>query len=213
MAEEMQGLAREMLPLASPMMDAMHQRSSRTSSSRTSSATWRSTSRARSTLAGGCALRSRSPTSRATRGLTEELGDEIAVDAVERFTEAVENTLPDDAAVVKTIGDEVMVVGSDVGRSPTGRSASSSSSRRAPAAAHRHAPRRGHLPRRRLLRREVNLSARVAARSAGGEVVVTRPLVDLSGAHLEFERIGEVRLKGFTDPTELYLARQAEEDD
>ena len=61
--------------------------------------------------------------------------------------------------------------------------------------------------------REVNLAARVAARSAGGEVVVTRPLVDLSGRHLEFERIGEVRLKGFAESTELYLARQAEEED
>ena len=45
--------------------------------------------------------------------LTEEEGEQQAVDAVERFVEAVEITLPDDARVIKTIGDEVMVVGSD----------------------------------------------------------------------------------------------------
>ena len=30
---------------------------------------------------------------------------------MERFIEAVESTLPDDARVIKTIGDEVMIVG------------------------------------------------------------------------------------------------------
>ena len=45
--------------------------------------------------------------------LTEEAGELEAVDAVERFVEAVEVTLPDDARVIKTIGDEVMIVGSD----------------------------------------------------------------------------------------------------
>jgi adenylate cyclase len=55
--------------------------------------------------------------------------------------------------------------------------------------------------------REVNQAARVAARAAGGEVLVTRPVSDAAAApHLLFKRIGEVRLKGFTDPTELFLA-------
>ena len=45
--------------------------------------------------------------------LTEERGDEEAVGAVERFVEAVEQTLPIDARVIKTLGDEVMVVGAD----------------------------------------------------------------------------------------------------
>jgi adenylate cyclase len=35
--------------------------------------------------------------------------------------------------------------------------------------------------------------------------------VDQGGPHLEFERIGEVRLKGFSEPTELFLARQRAE--
>ena len=45
--------------------------------------------------------------------LTEEQGDEQAVSAVERFVEEVERTLPIDARVIKTLGDEVMIVGSD----------------------------------------------------------------------------------------------------
>ena len=47
--------------------------------------------------------------------LTEEAGEARAVDAVERFVEAVEHTLPIDARVIKTLGDEVMVVGADAG--------------------------------------------------------------------------------------------------
>ena len=48
--------------------------------------------------------------------MTEEEGELSAVDAVERFVEAVEMTLPDEARIIKTIGDEVMIVGSDAGR-------------------------------------------------------------------------------------------------
>jgi adenylate cyclase len=55
--------------------------------------------------------------------------------------------------------------------------------------------------------REVNVAARVVARAAGGEVLVTRPIVEASGPELEFERIAEVRLKGFKGPTEILLAR------
>ncbi len=47
--------------------------------------------------------------------LTEEQGEAQAVDAVERFVEVVEQTLPIDARVIKTLGDEVMVVGADAG--------------------------------------------------------------------------------------------------
>jgi len=45
--------------------------------------------------------------------LTVERGDEEALEAVERFVEAVEQTLPRDARVIKTLGDEVMVVAPD----------------------------------------------------------------------------------------------------
>jgi class 3 adenylate cyclase len=50
------------------------------------------------------------------------------------------------------------------------------------------------------------------ARAAGGEVLVTSPVVELAGAHLEFERIGEVRLKGFREATELFVAREIDDD-
>jgi adenylate cyclase len=52
----------------------------------------------------------------------------------------------------------------------------------------------------------------VAARSGGGEVLVTRSVVErASGSHLEFVRIAEVRLKGFNESTEIFIAQQAEE--
>jgi adenylate cyclase len=146
--------------------------------------------------------------------LTEEAGELHALDVVERFTEAVTVTLPDDARVIKTIGDEVMVVGSD------------------PAALAEWAvgfqtlqvedplPRIGVHYGYALYRdgdyygREVNIAARVVARSGGGEVLVTRPIVDAVGSELAFERIAAVRLKGFKGPTELFLARpRGEEDD
>ena len=99
--------------------------------------------------------------------------------------------------MIKTIGDEVMIVGSDAGgaRRLGGRLP-------AAAATERPLPRIGIHAGAALYRdgdyygREVNLAARVAARAAGGEVLVTRPVVEAAGAHLEFERIGEVRAQG-----------------
>ncbi len=45
--------------------------------------------------------------------LTEQEGDEEAASTVERFVADVTHTLPDEARIVKTIGDEVMLVSSD----------------------------------------------------------------------------------------------------
>jgi adenylate cyclase len=43
-------------------------------------------------------------------------------------------------------------------------------------------------------------------------VLVTRPVVEHSAARdLEFERIADVRLKGFNDSTEIFIAREAED--
>jgi adenylate cyclase len=141
--------------------------------------------------------------------LTEERGDEEAVDAVERFVEAVEQTLPVDARVIKTLGDEVMVVGSDPA-ALTGWAVDL----QAAIADSGPLPRIGVHYGQALYRegdyygRDVNQAARVVARAGGGEVLVTRPVVDLvAGADgLEFERIGEVGLKGFSEPTELFIA-------
>jgi len=145
--------------------------------------------------------------------MTEEAGEEEALTAVERFVEAVEESLPDDARIIKTIGDEVMVVGSD----PSALVDWAVGFQRL-VADRRPLPRIGVHYGPTLYRdgdyygREVNLAARVAARAAGGEVLVTRPVVDLAGRHLEFERIGEVRLKGFDHATELFLARTSGDD-
>jgi adenylate cyclase len=211
MAEEMQGLARELLPLASPIMDAMHQRFLSRSIEQDV------VGHMEIDLAGSPELgRLRVAVAFAdlagyTR-LTEELGDELAVDAVERFTEAVETTLPDDARVVKTIGDEVMVVGSDIAALADWAVGFQRLVRD-----QRPLPRIGVHCGEVVYRdgdyygREINLAARVVARAAGGEVLVTRPVADAAGPHLEFQRIGEVRLKGFNEATELFVARIAED--
>ena len=48
----------------------------------------------------------------------------------------------------------------------------------------------------------------MVARAGGGEVLVTRPVVEMAAGvdGLEFDRIGEVRMKGFSEPTELFIA-------
>ena len=56
--------------------------------------------------------------------------------------------------------------------------------------------------------RDVNIASRVAARAAGGDVLVTRPVVERARDGLEFDRIAEVRLKGFTESTEVFIARE-----
>jgi adenylate cyclase len=141
--------------------------------------------------------------------LTEEQGDEQAVSAVERFVEEVERTLPIDARVLKTLGDEVMIVAADsvaLTRWAVGFQA------RAPAGV--PPPRIGVHYGEAIYRdgdyygREVNRAARVVARAAGGEVLVTRAVVELADGvdGLAFKLIGEVGLKGFSEPTELFLA-------
>jgi adenylate cyclase len=150
--------------------------------------------------------------------MTEEEGELSALDAVERFVEAVEVTLPDDARIIKTIGDEVMIIGSDVSALTdwaVGFQAMQTERPLPRIAVHYGVA---------LFRdgdyygRDINIASRVAARSAGGEVLVTRPVVDVAGlggaggSHLEFERIGEVTLKGFSESTEVFLARQRQED-
>ncbi len=123
--------------------------------------------------------------------------------------EAVEQTLPVDARVIKTLGDEVMVVGSDAAALTEW-----AVELRSGIATGDPLPRIGIHYGEALYRdgdyfgRDVNQAARVVARAGGGEVLVTRPVVELAAGvdGLEFERIGEVRLKGFSEPTELFTA-------
>jgi adenylate cyclase len=210
MAEEMEDLARELLPLASPMMDHVHQRFLQHFLEQDVIGHMESDIDEDTLELGRLRVAIAFADLAGYTRLTEEEGEEQALGAVERFVDAVENTLPDDARVVKTIGDEVMVVGSD----PAGLTDWAVGFQTL--VDERPLPRVGIHYGETLYRdgdyygREVNLAARVAARAAGGEVLVTRPVVENAGQNLEFEPIGEVRLKGFRDPTELFLARPAE---
>lgn len=147
--------------------------------------------------------------------LIEEHGDEPAVAVVEGFVETVSRTLPADARVIKTLGDEVMIVAAD----PV--ALTEWAVRFADGAGSVGLERDGQPPPRigvhhgdALYRdgdyygREVNQAARVVARASGGEVLVTRAVVDAAtnADGLAFERIGEVGLKGFSQPTEIFQA-------
>lgn len=138
--------------------------------------------------------------------LTEEVGDEEAAGIVERFVANVNQSLPDEARILKTIGDEVMIVSSDAGSLIDWAVGFQMLNNERPL------PRIGIHCGNVVFRdgdyfgREVNLAARVAARAAAGEVLATWPVVEMAGKHLEFERIGEVQLKGFSHATELFLA-------
>jgi adenylate cyclase len=210
MAEEMEGLAREIMPLASPMMDHAHNRFLQhfieqdvIGHMEADLEDGPSGDRLLGRLRVAIAFADLAGYTR----LTEEVGDEEAVGAVERFVELVESTLPDEARIIKTIGDEVMIVGSDASALVDWGVAFQQQSTERPL------PRIGIHYGETLYRdgdyygREVNQASRVAARAAGGEVLVTRPVVEQAGDHLAFERIGEVRLKGFAETTEIFLAR------
>ena len=212
MSDEMLALTRELLPLASPVMDQVHQRYLQHFVEQDVVGHMEAELDTEAIDLGRLRVAIAFADLAGYTRLTEEEGELEAVDAVERFVEAVEMTLPDDARVIKTIGDEVMIVGSD----PAALTDWAVGFQQLYVA--RVLPRIGVHYGDALYRdgdyygRDVNIAARVAARAAGGEVLVTRPVVGRAGSHLEFERIAEVRLKGFTESTEIFLARQAEEE-
>jgi adenylate cyclase len=208
MAEEMQGLAAEVLPLASPMMEVVHQRLLAHFVDQDVVGHMESDLDGRERLdLGHLRVAIAFADLAGYTRMTEELGDEHAVGVVERFVAEVEHTLPDDARIIKTIGDEVMVVSSDAAALVDWAVGFQELHDTRPL------PRIGMHYGEVLYRdgdyygREVNQAARVAARAGGGEVLVTRAVVEGAGSHLDFEHIGEVRLKGFSEPTELFLAR------
>ena len=90
----------------------------------------------------------------------------------------MQNTLPEDARIIKTIGDEVMIVGQDV-RAMTDWAVGFQRLYR-----ERPTPRIGIHQGVTLYRdgdyfgRDVNLAARVVARARGGEVLVTDTVTD-----------------------------------
>ena len=213
MAEEMQGLAGDLLPLASPLMDYMHQRYL------VHFVEQDVVGHMEAELEGDELGHGRVRVAIAFADLagyarfTEEAGDEEALSSVERFVEGVSNTLPDDARVVKTIGDEVMVVGHDVNALVDWAVGFVGLFDERPE------PRIGVHYGTALYRdgdyygREVNLASRVVARARGAEVLVSDAVVDVvrGAAHLSFEGIGQVKLKGFDEPRQLCRATRREE--
>ena len=143
---------------------------------------------------------------------TEEEGDIEALDVVENFVETVEETMPREATIVKTIGDEVMVVSPDAAALTAWAVAFLGRFDRRPQ------PRVGIHHGDAVYRdgdyfgSQVNLAHRIVNRALAGEVLVT----DRVAATLEtrpglrLEPIGEVSLKGFPVPTELFVVRAAE---
>jgi adenylate cyclase len=142
---------------------------------------------------------------------TEEEGDMEALDVIENFVETVEATLPPEAAIVKTIGDEVMVV------SPDAASLTEWAVGLLDRFPKRPRPRVGIHCGEAVYRdgdyfgSQVNLAHRVVNRALAGEVLVTDRVANaIEGREpLEFEPIGQVSLKGFPVPTELFVVRAA----
>jgi adenylate cyclase len=144
---------------------------------------------------------------------TEEQGDEEALDLIERFVDTVEATLPSEATIVKTIGDEVMVV------SPEAATLTEWAVGFLALFQERPQPRVGIHHGAAVFRDgdyfggDVNLAHRVVTRALGGEVLVTDSVANSSKSEfLRFDAIGEVVLKGFPEPISLYIARAAIED-
>jgi adenylate cyclase len=213
MAEEMEDLAQDLLPLASPMMDYVHQRFLQHFVEQDVVGHMEAELEADEVDLGRIRVAIAFADLAGYTRFTEEEGEEEALSSVERFVEGVTNTLPDDARVVKTIGDEVMVVAQDVGALVDWAVGFTSLFEERPE------PRIGVHLGTTLYRdgdyfgRDVNLTSRVVARARGGEVLVSDSVVDAVGssAHLRFEPIGQVKLKGFDEPRQLCRAIRQEE--
>jgi adenylate cyclase len=208
MAEEMEDLARDLLPVASPMMDYVHQRFLQHFVEQDVVGHMESELEDEDVDLGRVRTAVAFADLAGYTRFTEEEGEEEALSSVERFVEGVTNTLPEDARVVKTIGDAVMVVGHDVDALVDWAVGFTGLFEERPE------PRIGLHWGTTLYRdgdyfgRDVNLASRVVARARGGEVLVTDTVVDAvsDSSHLSFEAIGEVKLKGFSEPRGLCRA-------
>jgi adenylate cyclase len=213
MAEEMGELAGDILPLAAPLTEYLHQRYLRFF--------------VEQDVVGHMESDSAMDTAEIELGhvnvtlcfidltgftrYTEEEGDIEALDVVENFVANVEATLPREATIVKTIGDEVMVVSPD----PASLTAwAVDFLTRFP---QRPQPRVGIHYGDAVYRdgdyfgSQVNLVHRVVNRALAGEVLVTGAVCGAIAAseNLRFEPIGEVSLKGFPAPTALFVVHGA----
>jgi adenylate cyclase len=209
MAEEIGGLAAATLPLAGPLIDYMHNRYLRFFLEQDV------VGHMESDLSGHSRVQGEVTTALCFIDITgftrytEEEGDLEAIDVVEDFVEAVETSLPQGATIVKTIGDEVMVV------SPDPAALTEWALRFLQRYAERPRPRVGIHYAEAVYRggdyfgTHVNLTHRVVGRAQAGEVLVTDRVVASSAGmgDISFSPIGEVRLRGFPRPTPLFLVR------
>jgi len=212
MAEQMETLASDLLPFASPLMDYVHNRFLQHFIEQDVVGHMEIDLDGEDVDLGRLRVAIAFADLAGYTRYTEEEGEEQALSYVERFIDGVAGTLPDDARVIKTIGDEVMIVGNDVGALVDWAVGFQQLLDERPQ------PRIGIHTGPTLYRdgdyygREVNLASRVVARARGGEVVVTDAVVDGVGEapHLNFQEIGQVKLKGFDEPRKL--CRVAESD-
>ncbi len=210
-AEQRESMSRQVLPLAGPILDQIHQRYLQFFVEQDVVGHMESDLDGTAVDLGRMRVAIAFADLTGYTRMTEEQGELSAVDAVERFMQAVEVTLPDDARIIKTIGDEAMIIGSDAAALTdwaVGFQAMQTERPLPRIAVHNGVAlfRDGD-----YYERDINIASRVSARSAGGEVLVTRPVVEVAragGGHLAFERIGEIALKGFTESTEVFVARQ-----
>ena len=210
-AEEMESLAGDLLPVSAPLMEYMHNRYLRFYIEQDV------VGHMEADIGGAGRGLARVSTTFCFVDLTgftrytEEEGDEEALDLIERFIDTVEATLPSEATIVKTIGDEVMVV------SPDPATLTEWAAGFLALFQERPQPRVGIHYGAAVFRDgdyfggDVNLTHRVVSRALGGEVLVTQALVNAvdESDFLRFDAIGEVVLKGFPDPISLYIARPA----
>ncbi len=207
MAEEMEELARDLLPISSPLMDYIHRRFLQHFVEQDVVGHMEGELEDQDLDLGRVRVAIAFADLAGYTRFTEEEGEEEALSSVERFVEGVTNTLPDGARVVKTIGDEVMVVGQDVAALVDWAVGYTGMFEERPE------PRIGIHYGSTLYRdgdyfgREVNLASRVVARARGGEVLVTDSVIEaVDASHLRFEPIGQVKLKGFDEPRQLCRA-------
>jgi len=208
MAEEMGDLAEDLLPLASPLIDYLHTRYLRFYLEQDVIGHMETDLDDVSHLGQVPVVLCFIDLTGFTR-YTEEEGDLEALDVVETFVETVEGTLPPEATVVKTIGDEVMVV------SPDAASLTEWAVALLDRLPDRPQPRVGIHCASAVYRdgdyfgTHVNLAHRVVTRAQAGEVMVTDRVVEAVRGRegLACEPIGEVSLKGFPAPTELFVVR------
>jgi adenylate cyclase len=214
MAEEMEGLAGDLFPVAAPLMDYLHNRYVRFFTEQ-DVVGHMETELVGSRQLGRVQMAFCFVDLTGFTRYTEEEGDEEALDLVERFIETVEATLPNEALIVKTIGDEVMIV------SPDPRSLTEWAVGFLALFGERPQPRVGLHYGRAVYRDgdyfggDVNLTHRVVARALGGEILVTKPVADAIGGseYLMFDPIGKVGLKGFPEPVDLFIVRAREPDE